>query len=153
MNTMKSLILLCLFLMILIYSNNGFSQTTIENIRSQPYLKDKHKVNCDSAETTAALRICANLQFQESDSILNITYQKILKEIDTGNINISRFNFISSQEKWIGYRDKHCNLYWEMYEGGSLQSIVYLNCLTYFSNERRGELLKFLDWGRSIIFS
>ena len=49
-----------------------------------------------------------------------------------------------SQKRWIEYRDEYCNLYWKFYEGGSLQPVAYLNCLTDLTDERITELKKFL---------
>ena len=63
---------------ILLINFGAFGQVDIENIKSQPYLKYKDKVNCDSAITTLELRICVNIAFQKSDSIRSDIYNSVL---------------------------------------------------------------------------
>ena len=122
-----------------------FAQVDIQNIKNQRYLEYKDQVNCDSAISTLELRICANLNFKESDSILNNIYNSVLLEFEKLQLDSAREILINSQKVWIKYRDTHCEIYWTMYEGGTLQSIIFLNCLTDLTNNRQGELEKLLN--------
>jgi len=137
-NTLIAIMLFC--------SIFAFGQPDMENIKSQPYLEHKEHLNCDSAITTLELRICANLKYQKSDSLLNDIYQKIISEIENEYLNIDEALFQRSQEEWKEYRDSHCNIYWEMYDGGSFQSVVYMECLADITNERISRLKEILEF-------
>lgn len=121
-------------------SLSALGQVDIQNIKNQPYLKDKDKVSCDSAFTTLELRICANMNFQKSDSILNMIYEAVLQKCEELQLPNVGDTIKQANLDWIKYRDRHCKVYWTMYEGGTFQSIVFLNCLTKITDERREEL-------------
>jgi len=125
-------------------TNNSFSQKNIDRIKNQSYLKYKDQINCDSANTTLAYRICANLQYQESDSLLNISYRLLLTELKNKASELALLK--ESQKEWANYRNKHCKIYYEIYEGGSLQSIAYMNSLTELTNNRTKELNNLLHF-------
>ena len=113
-----------------------FSQGGIDHIKNQSYMKNK--VDCDDPNPdNLTSRICANLQFQKSDSLLGIVYKKLLS---TQTTDSARKYIIDLQKDWRVFRDKHCSIVWNGYEGGHTQAIAFLNCLTELTNHRRKEL-------------
>ncbi|MBK9286086.1 MAG: hypothetical protein IPM51_17460 [Sphingobacteriaceae bacterium] len=55
------------------------AQGDIEHIKNQDYLKYKNQVDCNNkAGDNLSERICANLSFQKSDSILTQVYDSLL---------------------------------------------------------------------------
>ena len=99
----------------------------------------KYKVDCNDREDDLTAKICANLQYQKSDSLLVIVYKKLLLEQVTDS---ARIYIIDLQKEWRMFRDKHCDIVWSFYEGGSghLKAIAYLKCLTELTEHRRKEL-------------
>ena len=115
-----------------------FSQGGIDHIKNQSYMKNK--VDCDDPDPdNLTSRICANLQYQKSDSLLVIVYKKLLSEQTADS---ARKYLIDLQKDWRVLRDKHCSIVWNAYEGGAghTKAIAYLNCLTELTNHRRKEL-------------
>ena len=124
---------------------NVNAQISIENFKSQPYLQYANGVNCDSAITTLELRICANLAYQKSDSILNSTYQEIISELDDHDQIRVKNQLKVAQQNWISFRDEHCEIYSDIYEGGSLSMVIFMQCLDEVTHNRIQELQTLLD--------
>jgi uncharacterized protein YecT (DUF1311 family) len=62
----------------------SFSQGGIEHIKKQGYLKYAGNIDCTNHPgDELSLRICANLEYQKSDSLLVIVYEQLLKEANT----------------------------------------------------------------------
>ena len=112
------------------------AQGGIDNIRNQPYMKNAISINCEQAMTTIDLRICANMAYQRSDSMLVEIYNRLLAESSSKE----KITLINLQKQWRAFRDRHCGVVWNKYEGGSMQSIVYLNCLREMTENRVEEL-------------
>jgi uncharacterized protein YecT (DUF1311 family) len=129
--------------MIIIVSINCFSQGGIDHIKNQPYMKLKGDVDCNSIDgDNLSEKICVNLAYQKSDSLLVIAYKKLLQKQAS---DTERNKFISIQKDWRQFRDKHCAIVWDSYKGGSLQSTFYLRCLTELTDNRRKELESLLE--------
>lgn len=117
------------------------AQGGIDNIRNQPYMKNAISVDCERAMTTSDMRICANLAYQRSDSILVSIYYRLLTE----STSKEKVILINLQKQWRAFRDRHCGVVWDKYEGGSMQSIVYLICLREMTENRVEELKLLLE--------
>ncbi len=127
-----------LLLILLIYNNPVFSQGGIDHIKNQEYMKHSKKIDCNNLEgDILSVRICANLKYQISDSLLVIIYKKLLTDQDSDS---ARNYIIQLQKEWRSFRDKHCKITW--FEGGSghTNAIRYMDCLTHLTNNRRIEL-------------
>lgn len=122
-------------------STNAGAQGGIDNIRDQPYMKNAISVDCERAMTTSDMRICANLAYQRSDSILVSIYNQLLTE----STSKEKVILINLQKQWRAFRDRHCGVVWDKYEGGSMQSIVYLVCLREMTENRVKELRLLLE--------
>jgi len=123
-----------------------FSQGGIDHIKNQSYMKDGDKIDCNDPDPdNLTSRICANLQYQRSDSLLVIVYKKLLSEQTTDS---ARKHIIDLQKDWRLFRDKHCSIVWNAYErGGHTKAIAYLKCLTELTTHRSKELENLLsEW-------
>ena len=134
---MKRLIIVTLLCMQL---NATFSQGGIEHIKNMSYLKYAKNIDCnDRPGDELTNRICANLAYQKSDSLLVIIYEKLLKEATS---QIEKEKIIQLQKNWRELRDKHCAILWESHgiPSSNHAAISILNCLTLLTNNRIREL-------------
>ena len=126
-----------------------FSQGHIDHIKNQEYLKLKNKVDCNNQSgDNLSERICANLTFQKTDSLLIITYGSLLLKSKGHYIDSLEDKIIKMQTTWRLFRDQHCAIIYDSYEGcgGCHQrAIDYLNCLTELTEDRIKELRKLSD--------
>jgi len=121
------------------------AQGGIEHIRNQPYMKNAAKVNCQDPDgDNLSGVICANLQYQASDSLLKLVYEKLIAEAETDS---SKNYIVQLQKDWRTFRDNHCQIVWDKYKGGAgfSKNIAYLQCLTELTDHRRQELEKLFD--------
>ncbi len=54
-------------------------------------------------------------------------------------------NFINSQKQWKKYRKSFAEFYSSIYQGGSIQPMVYYNIKTKITKERMSELKDLLE--------
>lgn len=119
----------------------GSAQSTIELLKDQPYLQYQGQVNCDEPNTTLDLRICANLRAQQSDSLMQVEYQQVSQALDQLFLEKAKLYLQEAQQHWVEMRSRECRIFWELYEGGSLQPVVYMQCLAEVT-DRRTEALQ-----------
>lgn len=138
-----------ILIVFLVSSFYCFSQGHIERIKNQPYLKLKNKVNCnDTPGDNLSMRICANLAFQKSDSLLCVIYYSIFDTAPGSGIDSLKQKVIKMQDSWRMLRDQHCSIIMAMYEdcgGCHKRAIEYLNCLTELTCRRIWELQKLAE--------
>lgn len=123
----------------------GYSQGHIDHIKNQAYLKNKNQVKCDQIEDNLSARICANLAYQKSDSILVEIYDSLLLVAKDHYIDSLAFKIEQMQTTWRAFRDQHCSIIYDSYEGGSMQGIAYLDCLKELTDDRIKELQELMD--------
>ena len=127
-------------------SLRSYSQGQIEHIKNQKYLELKAQVNCESPDgDNLTGRICANLAFQKSDSLLTIVYDSLLAAVRNINGDSAKYKIISLQKTWRNFRDQHCTTIYDTYDNagsGHQRAIDYLNCLREFTDQRILELKK-----------
>ncbi len=125
------------------------AQGHIGHIKNQGYLKLKSNIACNNtAGDNLSLRICANLAFQKSDSLLCIVYDSLIAVTAYSDINSAKLKITGMQDLWRAFRDLHCGLIYDSYNGsasGHVQAIEYLNCLKELTDCRTKELQKLLD--------
>lgn len=121
------------------------SVDTADPIRGQSYLQLRHLINCDSqAGDNLSARICANLAYQRSDSLMALTCDSLLTLARKGN---QEKELLALQQSWRTLRDAHCSLAADGYQG-HLFGIIYLSCLREMTDNRRRELQSLKrDWG------
>jgi len=91
------------------------------------------------------MRICVNIKYQRSDSLLEIIYNKLLSTYSDSKEMTNRIVLL--QKNWCALRDEHCNIAYEKYEdgGGNFKWIIYLNCLLELTENRIKELQLLLN--------
>ena len=131
-----STLLLCLLFSL------SYSQGYIDHIKNQKYLK--YKVDCNNLDgDNLSSRICANLAFQKSDSILVVVYNSILQKARSSQNDSLRNKVIQLQVSWRRFRDQHCQIIYDTYEGCAschVQATSYLQCLKELTDNRITEL-------------
>ncbi|WP_207632742.1 lysozyme inhibitor LprI family protein [Foetidibacter luteolus] len=135
-----------LLFLVLFFPSFLLAQGRIDQIKEQGYVKMAAKVNCDHPDGDGlSSRICANLAFQRSDSLLVITYNSILKIADERSDKTLHKKVVALQQSWRKLRDQHCSIVHDQFKNcGSCheQAAAYLNCLREMTVNRIGELEK-----------
>ena len=120
-----------------------FSQGHIEHIKNQPYLKYASRVDCaNRLGDNLSDRICANLEFQKSDSLLTQIYDSLLVLARQHFIDSLEHKIVKMQDIWRDLRERHCGIVYDTYEGCGgchLRAISFLYCLKEFTDTRTGE--------------
>jgi len=122
-----------------------FAQGHIDNIKNQVYMKDAGGIDCKGEiDNQFSARVCANLRFQKSDSILTMIYKKLLNKAKKNKDNTQYKSIVQVQIAWRKLRDQHCGIVYDAFGGdaGSQQAIDYMDCLTEMTNSRTNELKK-----------
>ena len=79
----------------------------------------------------------ASTNFKKADAKMAFIYKKVQKQILS---DIYRKLFLDAQRTWIKYKEAHCKSASASYEGGSIQPLIYFNCLTEITKERIKQL-------------
>lgn len=125
--------------------NDPPSKIDIKNLKNQSYLKLISQINCDSTNgTTIEDRICANLELQKQDSLLNIALNIRIEYCITSGDTILLNKILLSQDLWERYRYAHCNTC--VLEENSFDMITFLRCATDVTIKRRDDLDKICDY-------
>jgi uncharacterized protein YecT (DUF1311 family) len=89
-----------------------------------------------SAQTNAEMKEDANIRYQKSDLKLNKVYRQLM----TASNKLEKKTLLQAQLNWLKFRDSHCNDEAAEFEGGSMQSLVYISCLETTTNNRTKQL-------------
>lgn len=121
-----------------------YAQGHIDPIKNQAYMQYKDKVDCSKLPGDhLSERICANLAFQKSDSLLVLVYDSLLNKAKT-NLNDSLIARLTKlQADWRKLRGEHCTIIYDSYQNSGschLRAIAYLNCLKALTDDRIKEL-------------
>lgn len=136
-----ALLSFCLFFLTTAgYGQELLYDSVAANVLSASHLQIKGAVDCDNAITTAAMQRCANLAFQESHRALEKEVEAVIRYFVKEGQAEQRWLFITAQNHWMQYRNHYCSIYWRQYQGGSLQSFVFTDCLTRQTNKRLTEV-------------
>ena len=102
--------------------------------------QEKHKGFCQKAETTVDLIDCIGTHYKSEVSHMNDLYQKLL----TATPDNHQFtkNLKDNQSQWIAYRDSICNIEGSIYEGGSLERVQQMDCMTRVTSDRAAHFTK-----------
>lgn len=121
-----------------------YAQGHIDHIKTQAYLKYKDKVNCEKLPgDNLSERICANLAFQKSDSLLVLVYDSLVNKAQGKLVDSLTARLIKLQADWRKFRDDHCAIIYDSYKNCGachMRSIAYLNCLKALTDDRIKEL-------------
>ncbi|MGP1383323.1 MAG: lysozyme inhibitor LprI family protein [Thainema sp.] len=87
------------------------------------------------------MNICAHQSYEAVDVELNQTYQALTQELNAPEQEL----LTDAELAWIEYRDNTCELEAAPYEGGTIQPLIYSQCLTRMTENRTAELQAHLD--------
>lgn len=125
--------------------NDLLNKIDIKNLKNQSYLKLAKQINCDSTNgTTIEDRICANLELQKQDSLLNIALSIRINECNTSGDTTLLKKLLLSQDLWERYRYAHCSSC--VLDENRFDMITFLRCATNITIKRRDDLDKICDY-------
>lgn len=81
-------------------------------------------------ETQMEMNECAGAAYEKADKRLNQVYRKLEKTPE----------LVASEKAWIAFRDAECKYQASSVEGGSMQPMVYANCLQSLTEDRIKQL-------------
>jgi uncharacterized protein YecT (DUF1311 family) len=87
---------------------------------------------CASPDTQTQMNICAQAEYEQADVQLNNVYQTVLASVSGAQAD----QLVTAEQAWITYRDQYCDFVQGQYAGGSIQPLVYGNCMTQLTQER-----------------
>ncbi|WP_312311494.1 lysozyme inhibitor LprI family protein [Atlantibacter sp.] len=99
--------------------------------------------DCEKAQTQLELNECAASEYKKADSELNAAYKKIFTLASKQQHDILK----NAQNAWIKLRDADCDFIASGVEGGSIQPMIYSQCLTDKTRERTAYLESLLQCG------
>lgn len=95
---------------------------------------------CDSARTTMEMNRCSQEEYEAQDRLLNQTYQEVLRQLNTDYQQPTREKLIKAQRLWVQFRDVDCSAQESLYDGGTVHTAVYLQCLRDHTAKRIKDL-------------
>ncbi|MEO1373148.1 MAG: lysozyme inhibitor LprI family protein [Cyanobacteria bacterium J06635_10] len=98
-------------------------------------------VDCNNAQTTLEMRVCANNFYGEADKKLNQVYQQLKPKFGSSQQN----KLVTAQRAWIQFRDESCALEGAFAEGGTLEPVLELSCLAGVTEKRVKDLERYLE--------
>ena len=99
--------------------------------------------DCANANTQLAMNQCASEAYATSDKELNTVYAQIKRRLN-GNAPASR-KLVVAQKAWIVFRDSECDFSASGVEGGSIYSMIVIDCQTALTNKRIDDLKTYLN--------
>lgn len=91
---------------------------------------------CDAAQTTAAMRSCADAEYKKADAELNTVYQAALKAEDAAG----KRNMVAAEAAWIRFRDAEAFYQAGKAAGGTLAPLLRVTALTQLTQARIAQL-------------
>jgi len=110
---------------------------------------DTNRFNCYDGNQYE-MNMCAYNEYKYNDSLLNIKYNKLINKLNSDieknliskdSIEYKFFNdykkkLIKSQRNWIKYRDTNAEIKGKLYDGGTMESLIFNNQLTLDTKNR-----------------
>ncbi|MGL5251086.1 MAG: lysozyme inhibitor LprI family protein [Vibrionaceae bacterium] len=91
---------------------------------------------CHDLDTQLEMNECASQQFEIAEKKLNITYKKVLAQLEEHRVS----KFKQAQANWQNYRKAECTYQASAYQGGSIYPLIYATCLERLTTQRRSDL-------------
>ena len=79
----------------------------------------------------------ASTNYKKADAKMALIYKKVQMETVSDN---DKKLLLDAQRTWIKYKEAHCKSASASYAGGSIQPLIYFNCLTEITKERIKQL-------------
>jgi uncharacterized protein YecT (DUF1311 family) len=105
-------------------------------------LLDSPPASCKSDDlNNFQLQQCGALAFRDADRSLNRAYQKALGARGADAAKVLR----TAQRSWLSFRDQECEWESDLYQGGTLAPVVFVNCLVALTQARTQRLTQALE--------
>jgi uncharacterized protein YecT (DUF1311 family) len=114
----------------------SLSATSLLAIRTPAEQVIAQNIQCNPAGNTVEMKQCAAEQYQAADKELNRVYQQVRSQLDEER----QQRLKEAQLAWIDFRDKTCNFEASSALGGTLEGLLYTDCLTEQTEKRTAEL-------------
>ena len=88
------------------------------------------------SQTQLEMNQSASSDYAKANKKLNLVYGQLTKKLGA----TEKAALIEVQKAWIKYRDSNCKFTCMGYEGGSIYSLMYSDCLTALTVMRTKEL-------------
>ncbi|MEO0542096.1 MAG: lysozyme inhibitor LprI family protein [Cyanobacteria bacterium P01_A01_bin.105] len=110
------------------------SESVTEAPRSSPVALAKQ--DCGQLATQLDMNQCAAENYSISDKALNRVYQEVRQGL--GEAATARLT--TAEERWIVFREAHCNFESDRFEGGSIAPLIQASCMEQITDNRIAEL-------------
>ncbi|SDH18614.1 Uncharacterized conserved protein YecT, DUF1311 family [Alloyangia pacifica] len=97
---------------------------------------DPARAACSDATTTVEMRECRSHEYEAADAELNAVYGQLKAMASDAVMAQVR----AAQRAWIPFRDAACLAEAAPYEGGSIQPLIHVSCLTRLTQRRSEDL-------------
>lgn len=92
---------------------------------------------CDpEAQRSPQLLACAERKFKEATAELKRVRAQLYEDLEPR----SRVKLKAAERLWLGYRKSNCDTEASIYEGGTIQPLIQLQCMGRVTRERADEL-------------
>src|SRR5215211_5706933 len=88
------------------------------------------------AQRSPQLMACAERKFKEATAELKRVRAELYEDFEPR----SRVKFRAAERRWLSYRKSNCDTEASIYEGGTIQPLIQLRCMTRVTRERAAEL-------------
>ncbi|AFY53498.1 hypothetical protein Riv7116_0921 [Rivularia sp. PCC 7116] len=92
--------------------------------------------NCNNAQTTYEMRVCADRSYKAADKKLNQVYRQLKPKLGKSQ----QKKLVNAQLAWIQFRDKTCKFRSSFAAGGTLEPVLELGCLADVTEKRVKDL-------------
>jgi len=107
---------------------------------AQAQSEEQSEAQCQSPQTQQLMNACAGTAYKRADAELNTAWASAKT---FGEAIGQGAPLLDSQRAWLTYRDAACDVQASLYEGGSIQPLIRLTCLTTLTRERTRMLRDF----------
>ena len=88
-------------------------------------------------QTQVELNACAAQEYQQADAVLNAAWGPAKSVADSAGMGEV---LLDAQRKWLAFRDAACSAEAGLFQGGSIQPLVWYSCLTRLTVARTEDL-------------
>ena len=88
------------------------------------------------AQRSPQLMACAERKFKEAAAELKRVRDRLYSDLEPR----SRAKMRAAERAWLGYRKSNCEAEASIYEGGTIQPLIQLRCMTRLTLKRADEL-------------
>ncbi|WP_174234511.1 lysozyme inhibitor LprI family protein [Sulfitobacter sp. SK012] len=105
-----------------------------------PGAQAQSALECVSPQTQQLMNACAARDYDMSDIALNAAWGPAKSYADSIKQGAA---LLKAQRAWLAYRDAACEVQASPYQGGSIQPLIHLVCLSELTEQRTAMLNEF----------